>query len=169
MQCNDEWFRISGHPKTEFQDVDWTPLVVEEDLDVIEQSWARMLDSKQSFTYQCRLKRSWKSVDRASGDTWVSVSGGPEIGTDGELIGAMGTLTDISHLKWTEREQKLRFDEAMEAKRQQESFVDMVSARRPSPILPLGRSSCIAQHIVLTFVSGLSRNSQSSGSCSTLC
>ena len=49
----------------------------------------------------------------------------PELGEDGSVVAVSGTLTDITHLKWAERLQKQRTDEAVEAKRQHEAFIDM--------------------------------------------
>ena len=49
----------------------------------------------------------------------------PELGEDGPVVAVLGTLTDITHLKWAEILQKQRTDEAIEAKRQHEALIDM--------------------------------------------
>ncbi|CAN9475438.1 unnamed protein product [Alternaria alternata] len=50
-----------------------------------------------------------------------------ELDENGKVISIMGTLFDISHFKWAESVQRRRIDEALEAKRQQENFIDMTS------------------------------------------
>jgi len=46
----------------------------------------------------------------------------------------MGTLSDITHYKWAEEIQKRRMEEAMEAKRNQENFIDMTSHEIRNPL-----------------------------------
>ncbi|KAG9715543.1 putative histidine kinase HHK19p, partial [Aureobasidium melanogenum] len=46
----------------------------------------------------------------------------------------MTTTTDISHLKWAEDVQKSRVEEALEAKRQNEVFIDMTSHEIRNPL-----------------------------------
>ena len=53
----------------------------------------------------------------------VIAAGYPELDKSDEIVGFAGTLTDISHLRWQERVQRQRTDEAIEAKRQQEHFI----------------------------------------------
>lgn len=43
------------------------------------------------------------------------------------VLHSIGTLTDISHLKFAEGVQRLRIEQAIESKRQQENFIDMTS------------------------------------------
>lgn len=46
----------------------------------------------------------------------------------------MGSITDISHLKWAQGLQERRLREAEEAKRQQNEFIDMTSHEMRNPL-----------------------------------
>jgi signal transduction histidine kinase len=64
----------------------------------------------------------------------------------------MGSLTDISHLKWAQGLQERRLREAEEAKRQQNEFIDITSHEMRSSFVP-ARDACeksadpILQHL----------------------
>ena len=51
----------------------------------------------------------------------------PEMDDDGNLMRVFGVIVDISDRKRAESEQRKRLDEAVELKRHQENFIDMVS------------------------------------------
>ncbi|KAF2658347.1 hypothetical protein K491DRAFT_713734 [Lophiostoma macrostomum CBS 122681] len=46
----------------------------------------------------------------------------------------IGTMMDVSQLKWAEDLQKIRVQEALESKRQQENFIDMTSHEMRNPL-----------------------------------
>jgi hypothetical protein len=58
---------------------------------------------------------------------WVLASSAPQLGLDGEVLYIMGSIADISHLKWVHGLQETRLREAEETKRQQNEFVDITS------------------------------------------
>jgi hypothetical protein len=51
----------------------------------------------------------------------------PEMDEEGNVIRVFGAISDISDRKRAESEQRQRLEEAVEHKRQQENFIDMVS------------------------------------------
>ena len=51
----------------------------------------------------------------------------PELDHEGNVIRVFGAISDISDRKRAESEQRQRLEEAVEHKRQQENFIDMVS------------------------------------------
>jgi hypothetical protein len=51
----------------------------------------------------------------------------PEMDGEGNVVRIFGAFTDISDRKRAEREQHQRLEEAVELRRQQESFIDMTS------------------------------------------
>lgn len=72
---------------------------------------------------------------------WVLAACVPVFDDEKNLVYISGCTTDISaqkqiqrHLKWAEREQKQRLQEAVEAKRQQENFIDMTSHEIRNPL-----------------------------------
>ena len=68
-----------------------------------------------------------RDIDGSLIEYWVLSASQPELSPDGELISIMGSLTDISHLKWAQGLQERRLREAEEAKRQQNEFIDITS------------------------------------------
>jgi hypothetical protein len=50
------------------------------------------------------------------------------LGENGEIEEIVGYVTDVSHLKFAERVQEQRTEDALEAKRQLENFIDSKSS-----------------------------------------
>jgi len=77
-----------------------------------------------------------KDIDGIPIEYWVLAASQPELSPDGTLISIMGSLTDISHLKWAQGLQERRLREAEEAKRQQNEFIDITSHEMRSSDIP---------------------------------
>jgi hypothetical protein len=78
-----------------------------------------------------------RDVDGKQIEYWVLSASQPELSADGTLISIMGSLTDISHLKWAQGLQERRLREAEEAKRQQNEFIDITSHEMRSSDIPV--------------------------------
>lgn len=104
------------------EDIDWVPLTFEQDTKNFTEAVDTMKRTLKPFTLEIRLRKMWKSADGASGPSWCLTSIYPELHDDGTIRSVMGTSMDISHLKWAEKNQNMRIEEAMEAKRQQENL-----------------------------------------------
>ncbi|KAI0590851.1 BaeS Signal transduction histidine kinase [Pyrenophora tritici-repentis] len=127
--CNDQWFRITDHPKIPMDQVEWRSVVYP---DQIERAYREIRATRQkqgAHTFTCHLKKHWKGPDDISTPTWILVAATAY--TDDSI---MGTMTDISQLKWAEAIQKSRVEEALESKRQQENFIDMTSHEMRNPL-----------------------------------
>lgn len=59
------------------------------------------------------------------GPTWLLATAFPEVDSSGVVKTVMGWLTDISLQKWSEEIQAKRLDEALEAKKNANNFIDM--------------------------------------------
>jgi hypothetical protein len=57
---------------------------------------------------------------------WVLATSQTEV-TDGKVRSVMGSIADISHMKWAQGLQDRRLREAEETKRQQNEFIDITS------------------------------------------
>ncbi|OQN96017.1 hypothetical protein B0A48_18008 [Cryoendolithus antarcticus] len=136
VYCNSEWFTITGHPVVDFADVSWAGHLLAEDMVTVAENWNQMIDTKQPQNYQLRWYKPWLDAQGARGTphTWTMCSVYPESNKDGDIISAAGFITDISHLIWAESAQKQRTDEAVEAKRQQENFIDMTCHEIRNPL-----------------------------------
>jgi hypothetical protein len=61
----------------------------------------------------------------------------PELDEAGNVIRVFGAIVDISDRKRAEAEKQRQFEEAVELRRQQESFIDMTSHEVLYPAIPL--------------------------------
>lgn len=143
---NSNWFDLTEHDRmTDFGQIDWTSTVYPEDLQAVLYNWANIYQGR-SVSVQYRLTALWKGGDGPAFQKWVQVTAWAEMedgnpkqvyvrtvgsrlegaGTD-NAFHRIGTLTDISHLKFAEGVQRLRIEQAIESKRQQENFIDMTS------------------------------------------
>lgn len=108
-------------------DSSWTDGILEQDLPLIRDSLQRILTTQEPQTIQFRFRRMFLSGDGHRYQSWGSSVSHPELDEHGAVKAIMTTTTDISHLKWAEDIQRSRVEEALEAKRQNEVFIDMTS------------------------------------------
>jgi PAS domain S-box-containing protein len=126
--CNPAWFEMTGHPVVPFEEIDWASIIYEEDLELVRNHWTSVFSTQNYTSIQFRLKRRWVNGKGATmGPIWVTSSALPEHKEDGSIKGIIGTMLDISALKFTEMEQQMKVQEATEAKRQSLNFIDMTS------------------------------------------
>lgn len=92
---------------------------------VVAEHWDKIVSSKQPVKFQFEVDRIWDDGNGHEMRASVLSCSYPEFGEDGSITAVSGTLTDITHLKYAERLQKQRTNEAVEAKRQHEAFIDM--------------------------------------------
>ncbi|CAN9133812.1 unnamed protein product [Alternaria alternata] len=131
---NDQFFELTGHAHAPVNQYEWFDLISNEDVERVKQDWDGMLKCGKSSGVQFRLKKTWINQDGIRSNIWVQSSSYPELDENGKVISIMGTLFDISHFKWAESVQRRRIDEALEAKRQQENFIDMTSHELRNPL-----------------------------------
>ncbi|KAF2154476.1 hypothetical protein K461DRAFT_285782 [Myriangium duriaei CBS 260.36] len=133
--CNDAYVKlIGGEVSKDAVMKDGMELVHDDDLPALWEKWEEADRERKSMQHTFRLKRQWKGPDGATGPMWIVASTYPEIDNDGNISGWIGVLLDVSQLKWAERVQELRMQEAVEAKRQQENFIDMTSHEIRNPL-----------------------------------
>ncbi|KAF2772771.1 histidine kinase [Teratosphaeria nubilosa] len=117
-----------------------------EDLDRFIGVWTSVREDKAPVTIEYRLRRPWKSIDRATGqelngDFWLLAVAYPEIEPDGTVSSVQGWLTDISHRKFLESLAVQRLEDALENKRQTENFIDMTSHEMRNPLSAILQSA----------------------------
>lgn len=172
--CNREWFSISGHPNVPFSDINWSSCMNAENQNHIGRQLEEMTETKQPAQFQFELLRLWENDQGLKMPACVIAGAYPELNQDGEITGFAGTLTDVTHLRWAETLQKQRLEEAIEAKRQQENFIDMTCHEIRNPLgavmhcADLIRSTVGEIHdIVKDIVSEASQTEQIEALCST--
>ncbi|SMQ48451.1 unnamed protein product [Zymoseptoria tritici ST99CH_3D7] len=132
--CNREWFELSGHPEVPFDEIDWSAFINAENLAIVSKNWDTMIATKQPTKFQFDLNRTWSDGQGHEMRASVLSCSYPELGEDGSVVAVAGTLTDITYLKWAEKLQKQRTDEAVEAKRQHEAFIDITCHEIRNPL-----------------------------------
>jgi hypothetical protein len=125
--CNEKFFELTGHPQCEPKDVDWSLAIYPGDLHMMEASWKVLFEHKTLAQTQFRLMKTWSDSDGVQSQAWAQGQSSPELDTEGNVKTVLGTLTDISQLKWAEQiqqkrmeDQQVRMEDALESKQKQE-------------------------------------------------
>jgi len=104
--------------------------IAHQDRDLFNLEWQKLIVSKEEVTLELRLKKPWirESNDGAVPDArWVLFLALAQLDDHGNITKVLACTTDISGVKLAEHVQLLSRLQAEEAKRQQESFIDMTS------------------------------------------
>jgi signal transduction histidine kinase/CheY-like chemotaxis protein len=99
----------------------------------------KAVEAGKATTVELRLKRTWKPPHDGRGEeeeqqAWVMLSGFPEMGVDGDVGQLMGSVTDVSELKWRVECQERLTTEALESKRRLENFIDTTNHELRNPL-----------------------------------
>ncbi|KAI5198167.1 hypothetical protein E4T39_06893 [Aureobasidium subglaciale] len=134
--CNSAWFEMLGITPVPVSELDssWVDGILEQDLPLVRESVTQILATHEPQTTQFRFRRMFVSGDGHRYQSWGSSTSHPELDENGVVKAIMTTTTDISHLKWAEDVQRSRVEEALEAKRQNEVFIDMTSHEIRNPL-----------------------------------
>ncbi|KAJ4133209.1 hypothetical protein NW754_016020 [Fusarium falciforme] len=141
LSANNLFWELTGLEKVDLTKVEvepWPSCVVEEDLPILEATLKKLADSGRTETAEFRLRTPWITED-SSGNTsmasrWVLATFMPVKSSDGVIQSFTGCLSDVSMQKWQLEQEKLRKEEAIESKRQQENFIDMTSHEMRNPL-----------------------------------
>jgi signal transduction histidine kinase len=135
--ANEQWYSMTDFPK----DADstgaswWMPMVFEEDRDYATEMFTKLLVEQTPVHFEIRLVASPKQMSIATiASTWTLVSAYPEVSKESELEAIVACFTDITEQKWAAEMERRRTEDAMEAKRQQEAFVDVTSHEIRNPL-----------------------------------
>ena len=125
---------------------EWRTKIHADDYERFAVAWRRIIDKKEPVTIEYRLARPWKSVDKVtgqaiSGETWLLANAFPDVDHADNVASVQGWLTDISHRKFTENLLAQRLEDALENKRQSETFIDMTSHEMRNPLSAILQSA----------------------------
>jgi PAS domain S-box-containing protein len=125
-EANDRYFEMTGHPRDNLYEFSFMDHVMETSKQDMLDGWHRMVVDHLPYTGELQLNApSVRQVD-LNGEAieyWVLSTAQPEFASDGSLRSVMGSITDISHLKWAQGLQEKRLKEAEETRRQQNEFI----------------------------------------------
>ncbi|KAF1835179.1 hypothetical protein BDW02DRAFT_638833 [Decorospora gaudefroyi] len=139
VEANERYFEMTGHPRDldKTEPFSWLELCQDRSKEVVMDMWYSMVETRSPTSREVQLNCSDVHPRDFNGepiDYWALVSGQAEITPEGELLSFMGSLADISHLKWAQGLQERRLREAEESKRQQNEFIDITSHEMRNPL-----------------------------------
>lgn len=143
VEANNVFFQMCGLEKAK-TDVNltilkpWQTCVVEEDQPAVESAMQKIIHEGTPQTCEVRFKIPWKAVDshgtEITAPRWAYSTFLPVRSSDGSIQSFCGCVSDISLQKWQLERERLRKEEALESKRQQENFIDMTSHEMRNPL-----------------------------------
>lgn len=135
LYINHSWFNITGHSQEPSSGVDVPSICYGNDISTFVTKQNEAVEQRKAVEFRARLKKEWTNVDGSfQGQAWVSIICFPEFGDDGELSRIMSTWTDISHSQFSEHIQRKRLEEALEARKRTEAFIDITSHEIRNPL-----------------------------------
>jgi len=132
--ANNKWYSLTDFPEEADKSSPgwWSPVVYPDDLPYAFSSFGKLQVDKVPIHFEIRLSAPSKQHDATF--TWVLVSAYPEMSDAGELESIIACFTDITEQKFAADIERSRTEDALEAKRQQECFVDITSHEIRNPL-----------------------------------
>ncbi|KAM0327074.1 hypothetical protein ACHAQA_006199 [Verticillium albo-atrum] len=134
---NDRYFEMTGHPRDVMYEMSWMEQIEDSSKKTMTEGWEQMVKGHRPWTGELQLKKLLVQPVDLHGENieyWVMVTAQPEFAPDGAVRSVMGSITDISHLKWAQGLQNRRLQEAEETRRQQNEFIDITSHEMRNPL-----------------------------------
>lgn len=109
IEANERWFDITEHPRDPpFEKMSWVEPFDDSSRELVKEGWDTLTVSKLPWTAELKLRKTWYDSNRGEEvDHWMLAAAAPEF-LDGELRSVMGSLTDISFQKRSEKDAETR-------------------------------------------------------------
>lgn len=136
-EANDRFFEMTGHTRDSQYEMSWMDFIMPSSTRTMDDGWHRLVNEHRPWSGELQLKiRKAKPLNLhgEAVDYWCMFSAQPEIASDGSLRSVMGSITDISHMKWAQGLQEHQLREAEETRRQQNEFIDITSHEMRNPL-----------------------------------
>ncbi len=136
LEANDQFFEMTRIDRECQEPMSWTNCVADTSLESIRCAWAQMHDARTSWSGELLLKSHHASGTQSQENLehWVLFTAHVETRKDGLLKSVMGSITDISHLKWAQNLQMRQLEEAEEMRKRQNEFIDITSHEIRNPL-----------------------------------
>lgn len=136
--ANQTYFELTGIDPQNLYPYCWVDTIDESQRAVYDAQF-ELLAAGEAVRFESKLKKKWIAKDllrseHIEGETWVLSAAYALRHPDGSVRALQGALIDISRQKWMEGFQDRKLTEAIELKRQQESFMDMVGHEIRNPL-----------------------------------
>jgi len=128
IYVNPRWCEITGISVEDALGYGWLDATVPEDRIWLEKGWNKATLESESSTVEYRFIRRDGSI------TWVLGQAIPEIDSEGEVVGYVGTITDITLLKNFESELRGAKNKAEEGERLKTMFLQNISHEIRTPL-----------------------------------
>ncbi len=128
IYVNPRWCEITGLTVDQALGNGWVDAVVPEDREWLMSGWDKATADTSSSTVEYRFLRPDGSV------TWVLGQAIPEVDSEGNVVGYVGTITDITLLKKFETELRKAKNKAEEGERLKTMFLQNISHEIRTPL-----------------------------------
>lgn len=119
LYVNPRWCELAGLKPQEVMGLGWIQALHPDDLEWVIAAWNQAIQNQVLFHTECRFQKPDGTV------VWLVVEAVKELDTDHQVVGYVGTITDISELKQTEAALK-NLVEITASKTERDFFVDLV-------------------------------------------
>ena len=138
LEANDQFFEMTGLERDEQTEMSWLDFVAADSLDDMKDAWDRVCKDHTVWSGEVKLKGFRQdnslSIDGRQPERWILFTAQAETNDDDVLRSVMGSITDISHLKWVQGLQDQRLQEAERIRRSQNEFIDMTCHEMRNPL-----------------------------------
>lgn len=138
LEANEPYYRMTDHPRDHAYEMSFLDILAVASQPTAQEMWRKLTVDRVAQSEEIQLKHNYNTeINEMTGmpiDCWVLGSVVPEIGQDGNVRSVMGSIIDISHMKWSQVLQDQRLREAEEGKRQQNAFIDITSHEMRNPM-----------------------------------
>lgn len=136
-EANDRFFEMTGLPRDSQYELSWMDIIVDTSTKTMEDGWHQLANEHLAWSGELQLQTRKSKPTNLHGEAinyWVMFIAQPEIAADGSLRSIMGSITDISKVKWAQNLQDHQLREAEETRRQQNEFIDITSHEMRNPL-----------------------------------
>lgn len=130
--ANEAWYKLAGVNQDFEGTHGWRLNVHPDDLQRVDDQWQHLTDGHNQTNFE------WKAIkkrpDQDDEIVYLRSSCFPELSADGKMQSVTGVLMDLSLERAQQRAQDKSLKDALEAKRAQEYFMDMVSHEIRNPL-----------------------------------
>ncbi|KAK7730806.1 hypothetical protein SLS57_001640 [Botryosphaeria dothidea] len=136
---NERWFELMGDSRENipsWKSSLWQKMHAE-DIETVHQCWKKLMEERTEQSFEFRIPRGSEGnlpVEENLQYKWILCHAFSVVTDDGWLRSIVGSVTDITTIKWAEGVQKRKMEDAIEAKRQQENFIDVTSHEMRNPL-----------------------------------
>jgi len=134
---NDRYFEMTGHPRDQLHEMSFMEQIDPRSLPDIEAGWRKLTEQHLPWSGDLLMRKILIHPVDLEGqeiDYWVFLAAIPDYAPDGSVRSIMGSLIDVSELKWAQSVQNRRLQEAEETRRQQNEFIDITSHEMRNPL-----------------------------------